>query len=79
MLAVTEAGSGMQLRTSARESQSLRLWLSGLRTAKVRAFLLSSKLSGITDQCYPDANLFKEAFIKAQQENEALFTKDAGE
>jgi hypothetical protein len=23
----------------------------------------------------PDANLFKEAFIKAQQENEALFAK----
>lgn len=28
---------------------------------------------------YLDANLFKEAFIKAQQENEALFTKDAVE
>jgi Ran-binding protein 1 len=25
----------------------------------------------------PDANLFKEAFIKAQQENEALFNKPA--
>jgi len=24
-----------------------------------------------------DANLFKEAFIKAQQDNEALFNKDA--
>ena len=26
-----------------------------------------------------DANAFKEAFIKAQQENEALFKADAGE
>lgn len=26
-----------------------------------------------------DANLFKEAFIKAQQENEALFPKEASE
>lgn len=25
---------------------------------------------------YPDANLFKEAFIKAQQENEALIAKE---
>lgn len=33
----------------------------------------------MTDPCYLDANLFKEAFIKAQQENEALFTKDAVE
>ena len=24
----------------------------------------------------PDANLFKEAFIKAQQENEALFKEE---
>lgn len=34
---------------------------------------------GITDQCSLDATLFKEAFIKAQHENEALFTKDAVE
>lgn len=28
-----------------------------------------------TDKQYTDANLFKEAFIKAQQENEALWGK----
>ncbi len=26
--------------------------------------------------CKPDANLFKEAFIKAQQDNEKLFTRE---
>ena len=40
---------------------------------------LSLELLGIADQCYSDANLFKESFIKAQKENEALFTKDAAE
>ena len=30
-----------------------------------------------TTDCCTDANLFKEAFIKAQQENEALFKEDA--
>ncbi len=64
---------------SVRGSQSLKLWLFGLPTVKVRASSLSSKLWGITDSCYLDANLFKEAFIKAQQENEALFTKDVVE
>lgn len=64
---------------SARESQSLRLWLSDLPIAKVRSSLLLSGAFGIANRCYLDANLFKEAFIKAQQENEALFTKDAGE
>ena len=38
-----------------------------------------SFLSPIVKSAYltghPDANLFKEAFIKAQQENEALFAK----
>ena len=65
---------------SVRESLSPRLWPSGLPTAKVRAASHSLEIVwGITDWCYLDANLFKEAFIKAQQENEALFTKDAGE
>lgn len=76
---MTEAGSGMQLQMSVRESQSLRLWLFGSPTAKVRTPSLSLELLGIADQCYSDANLFKESFIKAQQENEALFTKDATE
>ena len=77
---MTEAGSGMQPRMSARESQSLRLWLFDLPIAKVSASLFySPDLLNISEQHYLDANLFKEAFFKAQQENEALFTKDAGE
>lgn len=40
---------------------------------------ISSELLAVADRCFLDANLFKEAFIKAQQENEALFTKDAVE
>jgi hypothetical protein len=28
-------------------------------------------------QSLPDAGLFKDAFVKAQQENEALFPKEA--
>lgn len=31
--------------------------------------------SATTNIPFPDANLFKEAFIKAQQDNEALFQK----
>ena len=65
---------------SVKENLNPKLWPSGLPTAKVRAgsrFL--AIFGGITDRCCLDANLFKEAFIKAQQENEALFTKDAGE
>ena len=64
---------------SVRENQSLRLWLFASPIAKVRTSLPFSASLGMTDQRHPDANLFKEAFIKAQQENEALFTKDAGE
>ena len=30
-----------------------------------------------TTDYYPDASLFKEAFMKAQQENEPLFKEDA--
>lgn len=63
---------------SVRENLNPRLWPFGLPTAKVRAtFPFSSEPLGIADECYLDANLFKEAFINAQQENEALFTKDA--
>ena len=77
---MTEAGSGMQLLMSARESQSLRLWLFDLPIAKVSASLLDPlDLLNVSEQLYLDANLFKEAFFKAQQENEALFAKDAGE
>ena len=79
MSAVTEAGFGMQPRTSARVSQSLRLWLFDLPIAKVSASLPPLELSSVSEQYYLDANLFKEAFFKAQQDNEALFTKDAGE
>lgn len=79
MSAVIEVGSGTQLRMSVRENRNPRPWLFGLPTAKVRAASLSLELLGITDQGYQDANLFKEAFIKAQQDNEALFTKDAVE
>lgn len=37
---------------------------------------LNRFLLTLTDIDRPDANLFKEAFIKAQQENEALFKED---
>ena len=47
-----------------------------LPTARVRRYDLQPPfVSRNTNRC-TDANLFKEAFIKAQQENEALLKED---
>jgi hypothetical protein len=61
----------------AKVSLRLRLWLFVLPTARV-----SKTLDVIDKSFFPltvlvDANLFKDAFITAQQENEKLFTQDA--
>ena len=67
-----EVGSGTLPLMSVRVSQRHRLLPSDLPTPRVSLALdvaLSNKLMIL------DANLFKEAFIKAQQENEALFAK----
>jgi Ran-binding protein 1 len=34
-----------------------------------------SPWQGLRANCIPDANAFKDAFIKAQKDNEALFKK----
>lgn len=72
-----EAGFGMLQRTLAKESQKLAHLQFDLLTATVcicarRKMKVTVSLTRIVD-----ANLFKEAFIKAQQENEALFSQDA--
>ena len=69
MSAVTAAGCGMPPPMSAKESRRLRLWLSVSPTLRVG--VSSPYKSVFTNRL--DANLFKEAFLKAQQENEALF------
>ena len=64
----------MLLLTSVRVSQRHRRLLFDLPTAKVSsncALLLSTQLTSSTD-----ANLFKESFIKAQQDNEKLFGQE---
>lgn len=63
---------------SARESPRRRHSRYALPTVKVRLTATISVKPGsraIADLTV-DANLFKEAFIKAQQENEALFSKE---
>jgi len=72
MSAVIEVGFGTLLLMSVRVSLKHRLLLSGLPTLRVSLFLLTTNTQKLR---YIDANLFKEAFIKAQQENEALFAK----
>jgi Ran-binding protein 1 len=47
-----------------------------IRFANAESTLIAvSHLTGLHTDTPADANLFKEAFIKAQQENEALFSK----
>lgn len=79
MLAVTAVGYGMPQQTSARENQRRKHWLFALRTATVRSpythpLLYSQK----SNEGSTDATAFKDAFVKAQQENEALFAKEEG-
>lgn len=66
---------------SVRENQSRRRWLFGLLIARVRvlpATMTPLLLRGrLLIHTHPDAGLFKDAFEKAQQENEALFPKEA--
>lgn len=65
---------------SVRASQSHKRWLSALPTARVRDNPPPTLLTlAILNRNPPDANLFKEAFEKAQSDNEALFPKEAGE
>ena len=60
---------------SARVSQSLVLWRFGLLIARV-CFAKLRYFEGIANAC-SDANLFKNAFIEAQQQTEALFSEEA--
>lgn len=55
------------------EAQTLAIRFANSESKSLVIILISS----IDTDCFTDANLFKEAFIKAQQENEALFKKDA--
>jgi hypothetical protein len=75
MLEVTEAGSGTSAPMLVRANLRLRHLLFGSPTARVS---LSSHHSHPVIHLTrgPDANLFKEAFIKAQQDNEKLFTAE---
>ena len=61
-----------------RASQSHKHWLFGLLIARVRNILPTLLTLPILKRDRPDANLFKEAFEKAQSDNEALFPKEAG-
>ena len=61
-----------------RASQSHKRWLFGLLTARVRKQSSPPCTLAILKRNHPDANLFKEAFEKAQSDNEALFPKEAG-
>jgi hypothetical protein len=70
MLVATEVGCGTLQQMSVRASQRHRLLLFDLQMPRVS---LCSSLSTAAAHSNLDANLFKEAFIKAQQENEALF------
>jgi hypothetical protein len=59
---------------SARASPRLRLWPFVSPTARVSSGRFVQIAQRDTNSV-ADANQFKEAFIKAQQENEALFGK----
>lgn len=72
MLEVIVVGFGMLRQMSVRESQRPRLLRFDLPTPRVNSL---SQLRLCRANKAIDANLFKEAFIKAQQENEALFAK----
>ena len=76
MWAVIVAGFGMLPPTSVRASPRRVRSQSALPTPKVSGAVLRLNF---TDRYQSDAGLFKDAFIKAQQENEKLFKADAGE
>lgn len=71
MLAVIEVGSGTSQPMCQRANRKPRHWPSDLVTVTVSPIC---HLDGCirTDHVL-DANLFKEAFIKAQQDNEKIF------
>lgn len=73
MLAATEVGFGTPLPMSVRVSQRPRLLQFDSPTLRV-SFLPQAVLKEAS-LTYVDANLFKDAFLKAQQENEVLFGK----
>lgn len=72
---MTAVGSGTRQQTSAKGNRSHKLLLFGLPIARV-SFLLADFNQDLANSHVSDANAFKEAFIKAQQENEALFKQD---
>ena len=72
MLEVIVVGFGTLRQMSVRASQRPRPLPFDSPTPRVRSL---SQLQMCRANEVIDANLFKEAFIKAQQENEALFAK----
>lgn len=60
---------------SVRASPRLRPWRFVLPTARVSSSTICFATLQACSHAGLDANGFKEAFIKAQQENEALFGK----
>ena len=58
-----------------RVSQSLALWRFGLPIVKV--CLAEPRYIEANTNVYSDANLFKNAFIEAQQHNQTLFSEEA--
>lgn len=77
MSAPTAVGFGTLRPTSPKANQKLVRLPFVLPTVKVSSLHIPYVRRQLTSPL--DANLFKEAFIKAQQENEALFKADAGE
>lgn len=63
----------MSLRTSAKANRKRRPWPFDLPIAKVSPVRPTQYLE-LQLTLGADANLFKEAFIKAQQDNEKLLT-----
>jgi hypothetical protein len=91
MSALIEVGCGMQQLMLARASPKLLLLLFVSPTLKVSylspiGFLDACGNFGgvlcvmfLTEPFFLDANAFKDAFLKAQKDNEALFSASAGE
>jgi len=79
MSEVIDLGCGMLLLMSVRVNLKLKLWLFDLQT--VRVSFITFHMSCLFVQILifivsTDANAFKEAFIKAQQDNELVFKKN---
>lgn len=64
---------------SARASPRLLLWLFASPTPRVRFATSSLLILRQANHNLPDANAFKDSFIKAQKENESLFGEGSTE